>query len=120
MSYRFIEGENRWVIGTCDRCGIEWQFDQTYLKRSYSTEFCKDCRAKSVQSTGPSDDYCTPWQGEFDLDLFMPLDDEGKPYRPGIRLCGNADCVRPKHLISDDYARSVLRRVGLPIPSTLL
>lgn len=121
MSYRTIEGDNDFAYGTCDRCGIEWKFHQKYLRRwEYNTDLCPDCRRKPVTSCGPADDYCTPWQGDVDLDTFAPLDKDGNLYRPGIRICGHADCVRPKHLISDDHAREVLGRLGLAIPSTLL
>jgi hypothetical protein len=121
MSYRTVEGDNEYYYGTCDRCGFEWKFPQTYAQRAtYSMDVCKDCRAKPVTHSGPANDYCLPWQGDVDLDTMAPLDDDGNPYKPGIRTCGNADCIRPKHLISEVHTRTLLRRLGLPIPSTLL
>ncbi len=99
MSYRAIEGDNDYFYATCDRCGIEWRFAQTYLQRIYSTDLCADCRRKPAKAVGPSDDYCTPWQGEVDLDTFAPLNPDGTLYKAGIRICGKADCVRPKHVI---------------------
>lgn len=43
---------------------------------------------------------CTPWQGEFDFDTMQPLDDKGRPYMPGMRKCGHADCVNSAHVLT--------------------
>jgi len=41
---------------------------------------------------------CRPWHGEFDADE-NPLTDDGKLYRPGVRLCRKRDCVERSHIV---------------------
>lgn len=42
---------------------------------------------------------CITHTGNFD-NWDNPLDDQGKPFMPGIRLCMHSDCVNPTHLRS--------------------
>jgi len=39
---------------------------------------------------------CRPWAGEVD-DEFRPLRN-GKLWKPGVRKCGHADCVKAAHI----------------------
>ena len=45
---------------------------------------------------------CIAWTGDFDLDKMICLDDKGKPYLPGKRICGNNDCIELEHIQSKD------------------
>ena len=40
---------------------------------------------------------CYPHKGEVN-ELWQPLDVLGELYRPGVRLCGNKDCVNTAHI----------------------
>lgn len=42
---------------------------------------------------------CKPHTGLFD-DFDNPLDEQGKPFMPGIRICLKSDCVEPTHQLS--------------------
>lgn len=42
---------------------------------------------------------CIPWHGQFASDWTTPLDENGKPFLFGERLCKNLDCVNPEHVI---------------------
>lgn len=41
---------------------------------------------------------CLPWHGYFASDESTPVDDTGEPYLPGVRLCGNNDCIEKSHI----------------------
>lgn len=85
---------------TCQTCGSIFDFRVEYLRRSsYDTTKCKDCKAKPVNVVKTKFGLCTPHKGDFDWDTMQPLKD-GKPYLPGIRKCGNADCIARKHVIT--------------------
>lgn len=57
---------------------------------------------------------CITHTGLFD-DRDNPLDDQGKPYLPGIRLCMHSDCVNPTHLLS--YQKRNARHYNLKNPA---
>lgn len=79
----------------CARCGYEW-----FIKSVRSPEvFCQSCRARKVQTVHGELGKCLPWQGRFAPDLTTPIDDDGKPVLPGLRLCAKADCVSPRHVV---------------------
>jgi len=40
---------------------------------------------------------CYPYAGDVD-ELWRPLDASGGLFRPGVRLCGHADCVNLNHI----------------------
>jgi hypothetical protein len=42
--------------------------------------------------------FCRPYEGELNED-WLPIDDEGKLFMPGHRICGAKDCVNSKHII---------------------
>jgi hypothetical protein len=58
---------------------------------------CESCRAKPQTKIKTAYGVCLAWQGNFDI-LDNPIDSRGKFYRPGVRLCGNRDCVEPSHI----------------------
>jgi hypothetical protein len=39
-----------------------------------------------------------PWHGGFAVDDVTPIDDDGFPVLPGVRLCGHNDCVNISHI----------------------
>jgi hypothetical protein len=41
---------------------------------------------------------CIIWHGYFDVDQVTPVDEDGSPILPGIRSCGNKDCVNKAHV----------------------
>jgi hypothetical protein len=82
----------------CNKCGI-LDTDGAMLKRrerGHET-LCASCRAKPQTKIKTAYGVCLAWQGNFD-DLDNPIDSRGKYYRPGVRLCGNRDCVEPTHI----------------------
>lgn len=79
----------------CERCGFEWQLNSSRQK----TILCVSCRAKKVQTVHTAKGKCIPWHGGFAADDVTPLDDDGTPVLPGIRVCGHQDCVRSDHIL---------------------
>lgn len=75
----------------CLRCGI--LFEQNPSRKALET--CPSCRARKVQVL----DGCIPWHGMFGADMVTPIRDDGSPVAPGIRTCGNTDCVSGAHVI---------------------
>lgn len=41
---------------------------------------------------------CKPYKGDLNED-WLPIDDKGKLFMPGLRVCGLKDCVNVKHVI---------------------
>lgn len=79
----------------CARCGYEWE-----IKTVRNPEvFCYSCRSRKVQTVHGALGKCVPWHGRFAADFATPVDDDGKVVMPGVRLCGNSDCVSVKHVI---------------------
>ena len=83
----------------CSRCGIH--IDITVIEkrqaRGNNNTNCSDCNAKPLKKTP---DNCIPWTGEVDDD-WNPIDQYGRPHRPGVRTCGHKDCVNRNHIIPD-------------------
>ena len=78
------------------------------LSRGRVDKTCSDCRAKRAYQVGR----CRPYQGELDLDTLQPLKN-GKPFKPGRRLCGNADCIADKHIEKPfDFAETYAKIMG--------
>lgn len=78
----------------CARCGYAWDV-QSPRKRE---QFCSSCKAAKVQTVTSPFGPCVPWHGRFGPDHATPVDDYGQVVRPGVRLCGNADCVSARHI----------------------
>lgn len=90
----------------CERCGADIK-NETIAKRisrgQADAYLCSSCVAKPATQINYGDTTaCKPWQGDVDLDTMQPLDDRGRPYLPGARRCGHADCVNRKHIIRQD------------------
>lgn len=82
----------------CTKCGQQIPGVTLYKRQTRGSDntLCVDCNAvplTKIQATG-----CTPWTGDFDWDTMTPLKN-GKPYKAGIRGCGNADCVNRNHIL---------------------
>jgi len=87
---------------TCERCGIEEVvFRTTLTKRLERNEEywanCVDCVTRQGRKYSKRSPDCKPHSGELDDDLY-PLNKYGKPFRPGVRLCGNTDCINRDHI----------------------
>lgn len=79
----------------CKRCGFRW--DATNARKNVA--LCSSCRARPARTVYSVDlGKCKPWRGFFDVDEVTPVDDEGEPFLPGERICGNSDCVNPQHV----------------------
>ena len=74
----------------CTRCGWIWDVHSTRNNH----EICESCRARKVQKVGG----CLPWHGRFNSDMVSPIDEDGNLVLPGIRKCGNLDCIQPSHI----------------------
>ena len=86
------------MIITCERCGIEWEVN---ISRKYNNTLCASCRSRRVQTLKSSYGVCLPWHGYFAVDQVTPVDEDGLAILPGVRLCGNLDCVQPSHIQND-------------------
>jgi hypothetical protein len=65
-------------------------------------DHCVDCTATptakiTVHHPALGQIQCYPHKGEVN-ELWQPLDVLGDLYRPGVRLCGNKDCVNTAHI----------------------
>jgi len=83
------------VFVECKRCGFRW--DATNARKNVA--LCASCRARPARTVHSVDlGKCKPWRGFFDVDEVTPVDDEGEPFLPGERICGNSDCVNLQHV----------------------
>jgi len=99
MNYKYEVIDDTMAHTICQQCGMHYEFHRRYLNRSGAWWLCKSCKAEPMKICRYGDDWCTPWQGEFDIDLLVCLDDDGIPTHLGKRTCGHWDCIRPEHLI---------------------
>lgn len=92
----------------CKRCGADFILGVDALakrkERGTQTDFCGDCAAKPARFERHGELNCKPWQGDIDLDTMTPVDTRGRPYMPGIRLCGHSDCVNSAHVFGSEQA----------------
>ena len=51
-----------------------------------------------MKTVNSSEGKCFPWHGYFGADEVTPVDEEGNPYLPGVRRCGNNDCCNTDHI----------------------
>ena len=103
---------------SCIWCG-QWITKDAYLKRVErkrdDPNVCKDCtdvrksnglqKYKSKRTNHPELGvvWCYIWDGELNDDWY-PIDDKGKLYMPGVRICGYKDCVAVQHVIAPKVA----------------
>lgn len=100
MSHPYVELSETMCMTDCKRCGYTYEFHTRYMYGDRGEWWlCKSCKMQPATRITYGKDYCIAWQGEFDLDLMVCLDDAGRPYKRGPRTCGHADCVRPIHLV---------------------
>lgn len=78
----------------CERCGFKWFI----VSSRKPNALCASCRAKRVQTIQSQRGKCYPWHGNFAADLVTPISEDGEKILPGIRICGNLDCVNPAHI----------------------
>lgn len=90
---------------SCERCGQLMNANTlaTRKLRGNQDKTCADCNRRPASVVTYGSLKCTPWSGEIDLDTMQPLKN-GKPYLPGERTCGHADCVRLDHIIATQPA----------------
>jgi hypothetical protein len=97
----------------CVWCG-NWISKATYAKRKErqlpDLDVCKDCRdvrkaevlntrkKKRMDHPDLGIIFCAIWDGDLNED-WLPIDDEGKLFLPGLRICGLKDCVNTTHII---------------------
>ena len=104
---QYTEGKVEKVKITCQRCGIETVISARQLWReTEATKLCRSCTAKPAKTNMRNGWLCFPHRGDIDLDTMTPLDKNGKPYMPGIRICGTLDCTTKAHIISDKPAET--------------
>lgn len=100
---QYTESQIQKVQITCQRCGIEAVVNARQLYReTESTKLCRSCTAKPVKTTMRNGWLCFPHRGDIDLDTMTPLDNKGKPYLPGVRICGTLDCTTKAHILLDN------------------
>lgn len=87
----------------CDRCGQQINADAVAKRRSRGDNDlrCLDCRGRPLTKLPTYNGVkCKPWEGDIDLDTLAPIDEKGNLAVPGIRKCGNADCVENRHIVN--------------------
>jgi hypothetical protein len=93
------------VDAPCSRCGIliPWMTIAKRASRGNTEDRCRDCIPRDtvhrIQKPGIKNE-CNPWAGDVDLDTMQPLNANGEPHMPGIRICGHLDCCNRNHVIS--------------------
>jgi hypothetical protein len=107
------EDKNPEQYCACIWCG-NWISQGVYYKRKerqLEPDVCKDCRDvrksnglakyKRITTNHPQlgSINCYIWDGELN-DEWMPIDDEGKLVKPGVRICGFKDCISGEHVIA--------------------
>ena len=99
FAHPYTDIDNGRILVDCFQCGYNYETHKRYLSEDRTEVWwlCKSCKAKPTNRCWYGDDFCTPWQGEFDLDVMMCLDEKGQPYMVGPRKCGHWDCVRETH-----------------------
>lgn len=80
----------------CYRCGTSWVINKR--KKRKDRPLCRSCKATKAISIQTGDFRCVPWHGLFAEDLATPLYEDGTEVLPGVRICGNKDCVQPTHI----------------------
>jgi len=78
----------------CDRCGFVWHRRQP----RFVNGLCSSCCALQQKVLVAKRSSCKPWQGRFASDDVTPIHANGHRVLPGLRNCGNSDCVNPKHI----------------------
>ena len=98
----FTDYDHLTAIVECRQCGHRYQTYKRYMSedRPEIWWLCTSCKAKPITKVVYDGDYCVAWQGDFDDDALVCLDDNGKPVHVGKRSCGHADCVRQSHLLA--------------------
>lgn len=101
----------------CQQCGIIIRRDTWMKNRDRGNEkwdYCKSCKAHPVAYVTVRHKVlglicCVPHRGELD-EQWRPINAKGKLFRPGIRFCGNRDCISPSHIVAEmnPYAVSAL------------
>ena len=83
-------------MADCIRCGYA---DEAITKRVErgGQPICNSCAARPTQRVVTKFGVCRPHRGDFDR-YDNPLDPNGRPYRAGVRLCGNSDCIERTHI----------------------
>ena len=115
---------NDYEYCACIWCG-NWITKHTYAKRKerklHDLNVCKDCRdirkaepprkdkTRRTQHPELGVLWCYLWDGELNDD-WLPIDDKGKLYMPGVRICGFKDCVSSQHVIP--AVRTKQKKIG--------
>jgi len=88
----------------CSRCGADSDHERMAKRRERGLPLlCPSCCAKPTKVVRTAYGKCRPWGGPFD-ERDNPLDETGRLYKPGERLCGMKDCVEPSHILSFESA----------------
>lgn len=83
----------------CERCGFKWEINSSRKPNP----LCVSCRARRVQTVATVRGKCYPWHGHFAPDMTTPISEDGSAVLPGIRICGNLDCVNPTHIQEENH-----------------
>lgn len=115
----------------CVWCGIQVRMEVIYTRRSRkdaNPDACRDCRdlltrsgeiRKQYKWSHPTLGfiYCSLWLDELD-ELWRPIDEQGKLFRPGERVCGLKDCVKLEHVIDAKVSDKIKSEASPPIRLT--
>ena len=111
--------ENGTVYQICERCGADFSFaERSMCRREFNPDLCGDCKAKPMKLSTRNGLQCESWQGDYDLDD-NPIRPDGSLFRPGPRLCGNRDCIRPTHIDAELEGSNGVRRYSKIEPLAL-
>jgi len=90
---------------SCEQCGQgipATTIEKRRNRKTVNAGLCADClrqpqRQIIYQHPVLGEITCYPYAGDVD-ELWRPLDASGGLFRPGVRLCGHADCVNLNHI----------------------
>lgn len=101
---------------TCDRCGIDFTLSVAAVSKrrlkGQEKDLCSDCQTIDKPIVGYYNN-CRAWSGDVD-ELDRPIRN-GRLYKPGIRTCNRADCVRTTHIIPAEIPQNSPVRRSEPV-----
>jgi hypothetical protein len=111
MDNEEIKIEEYFACVWCGNCISKDAYYKRKERKLPDLDVCKDCRdvrkaavmnsrkKKRIDHPELGIIFCAIWDGELNDD-WLPIDDEGKLFLPGQRICGLKDCVNTAHVIS--------------------
>jgi hypothetical protein len=106
------QDKNDYQYCSCVWCGqwiTRFAFEKRKSRQLADADVCKDCRdtrkgeGLALRKRFRNEHatlgllWCIAWNGELNED-WLPIDDEGELFMPGLRICDLKDCVNSNHI----------------------